>query len=169
MEDLQQVTDYLDRNRLTIVTAESCTAGLAAGALADIPGCGVWFKSGYITYSPDAKNAILGVRYETIKRFNLTSEEVAREMVEGALRISAANVAVSNTGVAGPDSGDGGIPPGTVCFGWGFRRDGQVTLFSETRHFDGDRNAVRQAAAHHALTRIPELHRQLKAGANDSA
>ncbi|MGV3653677.1 MAG: CinA family protein [Noviherbaspirillum sp.] len=165
MADLEQVADYLERQQLTVVTAESCTAGLAAGALADIPGCGTWFKSGYITYSPGAKHAILGVRFETIERFNLTSEEVAREMAEGVLRISDARVAISNTGVAGPGNGDGGIPAGTVCFAWGFRHGGQVMVFSETMHFEGDRNAVRQAAAHHALERIPHWHRQLPQGA----
>lgn len=158
MENLQSVTQFFEQYKLTIVTAESCTAGLLAGSLADLPGCGKWFKSGYITYSPEAKMHILGVKQETIERFNLTSEEVAREMVLGALRISEANVAVANTGVAGPDKGEGGIPAGTVCFAWAFRTHDAPTLFSETRHFEGDRNAVRQAAADYAVARIPALY-----------
>lgn len=148
----------MDAHDLSVVTAESCTAGLIAGSLADLPGCGKWFKSGYVTYSPEAKIHILGVQKSTIERYNLTSEEVAREMVQGVLRLSQANVAVANTGVAGPGSGDGGIPPGTVCFAWAFRLKDDIQLFSETRHFRGDRNAVRQAAAEYAITRIPELH-----------
>lgn len=148
----------MDAHDLSVVTAESCTAGLIAGSLADLPGCGKWFKSGYVTYSPEAKIHILGVQKSTIERYNLTSEEVAREMVQGVLRLSQANVAVANTGVAGPGSGDGGIAPGTVCFAWAFRLKDDIQLFSETRHFRGDRNAVRQAAAEYAITRIPELH-----------
>lgn len=157
MENLQTATDFLDQHNLTVVTAESCTAGLIAGSLADLPGCGKWFKSGYVTYSPEAKMHILRVSKDTIDRFNLTSEEVAREMVQGALQISEANVAVANTGVAGPDSGEGGIPAGTVCFAWAFRMNDTPRIFSETRHFEGDRNAVRQAAAEYAITRIPAL------------
>jgi PncC family amidohydrolase len=158
MEKLQAATEFFDQHDLTIVTAESCTAGLIAGSLADLPGCAKWFKSGYITYSPEAKMHILGVQKETIDRFNLSSEEVAREMVHGALRISEANVAVANTGVAGPDNGEGNIPAGTVCFAWAFRMNDSPRVFSETRHFDGDRNAVRQAAADYAITRIPVLY-----------
>lgn len=158
MENLHTATAFFDQHDLTIVTAESCTAGLIAGSLADLPGCGKWFKSGYVTYSPEAKQRILGVNKKTIEQFNLTSEEVAREMVQGALGISEANVAVATTGVAGPDSGEGGIPAGTVCFGWAFRLGNGIKLYSETRHFDGERNAVRQAAADYAITRIPALH-----------
>ncbi len=159
MENLQSSTEFLDQHQLTIVTAESCTAGLIAGSLADMPGCGKWFKSGYITYSPEAKIHILGVRRETIEHFNLTSEEVAREMVLGALTLSDASIAVANTGVAGPGNGEGDIPAGTVCFAWGFHINGANKLFSETRHFEGDRNTVRQAAAEYAIVKIPALHR----------
>lgn len=158
MENLQQVSDFLDSRNLSIVTAESCTAGLVAGTLADMPGCGKWFACGYVTYSPEAKNRILGVSMETIERFNLTSEEVARGMALGALKISDASIAASNTGVAGPDNGAGNIPVGTVCFGWAFRHKGETQVFSETRRFDGDRNAVRQTAANHAIGRIPALY-----------
>lgn len=158
METLKTATEYFEQHDLTVVTAESCTAGLVAGSLADLPGCGKWFKSGYVTYSPEAKMHILRVKKETIDRFNLTSEEVAREMVQGALQISEANVAVATTGVAGPDKGEGGIPAGTVCFAWGFRMNDTPRIFSEKRHFDGDRNAVRQAAAEYAIARIPSLY-----------
>lgn len=158
MKNLQSATKFLDQHGLSVVTAESCTAGLIAGSLADLPGCEKWFKSGYVTYSPEAKIHILGVQKNTIERFNLSSEEVAREMVQGALRLSQANVAVANTGVAGPGNGEGNIPAGTVCFAWAFRLNKDIRLFSETRYFKGDRNAVRQAAAEYAIARIPELY-----------
>lgn len=164
MESLDRISDYLDENKLRLVTAESCTAGLVAAMLGDMPGCGSWLECGFVTYSPQAKNRLLGVRFETIDKFNLTSEEVAREMAEGALRGSRANVAVSNTGVAGPSSGDGDIPVGTICFAWGFEHYGGIVVFSETRRFDGDRNAVRKAGAEYAIERILYYHGQLLGG-----
>jgi PncC family amidohydrolase len=157
MDPLQEVSDFLDREHLQVVTAESCTAGLIAGALADMPGCGKWFTTGYVTYSPTAKQRLLGVRAQTIERYNLTSEEVAREMANGALRLAEADLAVADTGVAGPGDGEGGIPAGTVCFAWAFRQGQEIHMHSETRHFPGERNAVRQAAAIYALSRIPAL------------
>lgn len=158
MDDLNELADYLHRNELTIVTAESCTAGLIAGRLADMPGCGSWFKLGYVTYSATAKNRVLGVRFETIERYNLTSEQVAREMVEGALHNSGADIAISDTGVAGPGNGDGGIPAGTICFAWGFRKGDETRVVTETRFFEGDRNTIRSAAADYAIARVPQLH-----------
>lgn len=164
MENLQSSTEYLATHDLTVVTAESCTAGLIAGMLADMPGCGQWFKSGYVTYSPEAKSRILGVSQDTIAQFNLTSEQVAREMALGALSISEANIAVANTGVAGPTNGEGDIPAGTVCFAWAFRCNDKTIVTSETRHFDGDRNRVRQSAAEYAISKIPALHQACNAG-----
>jgi nicotinamide-nucleotide amidase len=158
MENLHQIADYLHERDLTIVTAESCTAGLVAAKLADMPGCGTWFKLGYVTYSPTAKNKVLGVRFETIERHNLTSEEVAKEMAEGALRKSGADIAIADTGVAGPGDGDGGIPAGTVCFAWAFRHGDGTSVTCDTRHFGGDRNAVRDAAADYAIGKVRELH-----------
>ena len=160
MDNLQQIADYCIENELMVVTAESCTAGLIAATVGDIPGCGKWLDCGFVTYSVDAKHRALDVAQETVDKFGLTSEEVAREMAEGALQHSGGNVSVSDTGVAGPSSEDD-TPVGTVCFGWGFDQHGTVTVFTETRRFDGDRNAVRQAAAEYAIGRILFYHRQL--------
>jgi PncC family amidohydrolase len=159
--NLESVLRYLEENRLKLVTAESCTAGLIASTLAEAPGSGSWLECAYVTYSVDAKVACLGVRRETIERFNLTSEEVAREMAEGALRASRANVAVADTGLAGPSSGGSDIPVGTVCFAWSFEDRGQVHTFSETRKFNGDRNAVREAATQYAISRIWHYHNEV--------
>jgi nicotinamide mononucleotide (NMN) deamidase PncC len=91
-----------------------------------------------------------------MNRYGLTSEEVAREMSEGALRLEAccADVSVSNTGVA--DGNAGSVPrPGTQCFGWSFKlRSGEIVSVTETKVFEGDRNEVRHAAALYALSRI---------------
>jgi PncC family amidohydrolase len=163
MEDLDDISDYFDQNKLRLVTAESCTAGLIIATLGDMPGCGGWLETGFVTYAPEAKCRLLGVHPETIKKYNLTSEPVAREMVEGALRNSGANVAVANTGIAGPDSEDG-IPVGTLCFAWAFEHHGTTVVFSETQHFDGDRNAIRKAGADYAIRRIVFYHMQLLEG-----
>ena len=104
---LQSVLRYLQDNKLKLVTAESCTAGMIASTLADEPGSGSWLECAFVTYSEEAKMHYIGVKPETIERYNLTSEEVAREMSEGALKTANANVAIADTGVAGPGSGEG--------------------------------------------------------------
>ena len=169
MQGISDLSEYLAERGLRVVTAESCTAGLVAAKLGAIPGCGRWLECSYVTYSPEAKHRILGVRFETIERFNLTSEAVAREMVEGALAITPVNVALANTGVAGPAPGDGGIAPGTVCFAWGFRLKEGIRTITETRHFSGDRNAVREAAAGHAILQIPVLYAALSSTGGSQA
>lgn len=156
-ENLKSVLRYLQEHNLKLVTAESCTAGLIASMLAEAPGSGCWLECAFVTYSPQAKISCLGVRQETIDQYNLTSEEVAREMAEGALRASRANVALADTGLAGP-GGDDSIPVGTVCFAWSFQQGEDAVTFSETRKFDGDRNEVRQRAAEYAINRIWHYH-----------
>jgi PncC family amidohydrolase len=99
---------------------------------------------GYVVYSPESKKRLLNVQQSTIDTFNLTSEEVAREMAAGALHDSTANVAIANTGVAGPATVDG-IEPGTVCLAWGFQYAKRLILFSRTLHLPGDRQAVRRS------------------------
>ena len=163
MENLPRIADYFERCKLRLVTAESCTAGLVVATLGDMPGCGSWLECSFVTYAPEAKCRLLGVNPATIEKYNLTSEAVAREMVYGALRNSHATAAVANTGVAGPASTDG-IPPGTICFAWGFEHEGTTLVFSETRRFEGDRNAVRKAGAEYAIERIVHYHAQLANG-----
>jgi len=102
IEDLEAMVAYLMPNKLYLATAESCTAGLIAAALGSVPGGGKVTESGYVVYSPTAKQRLLGVSLATIDQFGLTSEEVAQEMAKGALEDSEANVAVATTGVAGP-------------------------------------------------------------------
>ena len=156
MQDMDRLADYMKKNRLMLVTAESCTAGLIASRLAEVPGAGKLLECAYVVYSPEAKQRCLGVKAETIEEFNLTSEAVAREMALGAFERSDANLAVSNTGVT--DDTDPRIPAGTQCFAWVFRQeDGSTDVHTETRRFEGDRNQIREAAADFALRRIPEL------------
>jgi nicotinamide-nucleotide amidase len=152
----RQAVSFLTSRSLKLATAESCTAGYIASLISSVPGSGSCLDVGFVTYSPTGKSGFLGVREETMKRYGLTSEEVAREMSEGALNQEAccADVAVSNTGVADAAPGDG-PPPGTQCFAWSYKvRGGEIVTFSETKAFDGERNEVRRAAALYALSRI---------------
>lgn len=159
--------EYLRRHRLVLSTAESCTAGMTMSLLADVEGCGAQIDCGYVVYSPEAKRRILDVQQETIDAFGLTSEEVAREMAAGALRSSGANVAIANTGVAGPDAIDG-IAPGTVCLGWAFQYAKRLWLFSRTLHLPGDRQQVRRVAAEQSIGDVPLLFQRLLAGTADT-
>jgi PncC family amidohydrolase len=118
----EDTVDYLRGRLLILTTAESCTAGKIVTLLSEVEGSGELIESGYVVYSPQAKQRLLHVSPLTIETFNLTSVEVAREMALGALRGSSANVAVATTGILGPDDVDG-IPPGTVCFAWAFQSE----------------------------------------------
>lgn len=161
MEMLQRIVDYLKNNELTLATAESCTAGLVVSELARIPGSGGCLDCGLAVYSAASKNRYLNVSLDTIDRHGLTSEPVALEMAVGALHRNNADMALSNTGLAGPGgSGDDDTPVGTVCFAWAIRCGDKESQYSETRLFDGDRNEVRLAAAHYALEQLPYYHRK---------
>ncbi|SAK92381.1 CinA domain-containing protein [Caballeronia calidae] len=156
MDIPRQAVSFLTSRGLKLATAESCTAGYIASLISSVPGSGACLDVGFVTYSPTGKAGFLGVRKETMEQHGLTSEEVAREMAEGALQQEAccADVAVSNTGVADAAPG-GGPPPGTQCFAWSYRsRDGEIVTFSETKKFEGERNDVRRAAALYALSRV---------------
>ncbi len=166
--NLKSVLDYLDENSLKLVTAESCTAGLIASTLAEVPGSAKWLECAFVTYSANAKTGVLGVRQGTIDCYGLTSEEVAREMAEGALRLTSANVALSDTGVAGPGNAGDDIPPGTVCIAWSFQTGNQSHTFSETRRFSGDRNQVREAASQYAISRVWHYHISVQQQGSDA-
>jgi nicotinamide-nucleotide amidase len=163
MHDAAAVIEYLKRYRLILSTAESCTAGAVISLLAEVEGCGALMDCGYVVYSPESKKRLLNVQQSTIDTFNLSSEEVAREMAAGALHDSTANVAIANTGVAGPATVDG-IEPGTVCLAWGFQYAKRLILFSRTLHLPGDRQAVRRAAAERSIADILYFHQKVLAG-----
>jgi nicotinamide-nucleotide amidase len=131
-----------------LVTAESCTGGWAAEAVTAIAGSSAWFERGFVTYSNAAKEEMLGVRAQTLAHEGAVSEETAREMALGALAHSRATLALAITGIAGPAGGTPAKPVGTVCFAWASRSG---ALRSETRHFSGDREAVRRQSVERAL------------------
>lgn len=159
----QSLVEYLREHELRLTTAESCTAGQIVTLLAEVPGSGSLIESGYVVYSPEAKQRLLGVSPRTIDTFNLTSRQVAEEMALGALHDADANVAVATTGILGPDDMDG-IPAGTVCFAWAFDINGRRALFSRRERFFGSRNQVQRSASEHALMQLRHFHQRALAG-----
>ncbi len=147
-EDLKPLTDLLLQQGLMVATAESCTAGLVAKLLTDQAGSSRWFERGFVTYSDDAKQEMLGVRAEALQEHGAVSEATIIEMVQGALKNSRADVAIAISGIAGPDGGSTDKPVGTVWFAWAGRGWAGV---QQIQVFAGDRAAVRQQAADHAL------------------
>lgn len=145
------VPDLLQAARLRglrIATAESCTGGMVAAALTDIAGSSDVFDRGFVTYSNTAKIDMLGVSAETLAAHGAVSEEIAREMAEGALSHSLADLAVAITGIAGPGGSDF-KPEGRVCFG--LAQKGRAAR-TETIEFGAlGRDKVRLAARNHAL------------------
>ena len=136
------------------VTAESCTGGWIAKCLTDIAGSSDWFDSGMVVYSYEAKQALLGVRPQTLEQHGAVSRETVIEMVSGALVNSGASVAVAVTGIAGPGGGSADKPVGTVWVAWK-RRGGYAR--AQAFQFDGDREAVRLQTVDRALAGVAEL------------
>lgn len=131
-----------------IATAESCTAGMIAAALTEVPGSSAVFERGFVTYSNDAKIEMLGVQNATLDRVGAVSEEVAQEMAEGALSRSKAQIAVSVTGLAGPGGSDF-KPEGRVCFG--LARVGEKTVTKTMEYGAIGRQNVREATKNEAI------------------
>lgn len=144
----QQVAEEALRQRLMLVTAESCTGGWIAKSLTDLPGSSAWFHAGVVTYSYEAKEALLGVNPRTLEATGAVSEETALEMVSGALARFGAGAAVAVTGIAGPSGGTPEKPVGTVWISWKRRGGyGHARMFS----FAGDRDAIRRQSVAAAL------------------
>lgn len=141
---------------LKVVTAESCTGGLIAAALTEIAGSSSAFNRGFITYSNEAKVEMLGVRPETLEQHGAVSQQTAHEMAEGAIARSHADIAVSVTGIAGPDGGSEEKPVGLVWFG--LAQKGAATK-TERHIFEGDRGEVRKSAVSTALKLVAEAAR----------
>lgn len=134
--------------------AESCTAGLAAGKLVNVPDASKVLDVSFITYANEAKIKYLGVEEETIKAHGVVSEEVAREMALGVSCEAGAEVGVGITGIAGPSGGVPGKPVGTVCFGIAIL--GEVYTWRE-EFGDLGRNVVRDASVKFCYDRLVEL------------
>ncbi len=149
------VADLLKQKRIQIATAESCTGGLLAKTLTDIPGSSAYFKTGFVTYSNQAKYERLGVSMEVINLYGAVSENVVEAMARAALRLAKSHVAISISGIAGPDGGSPAKPVGTVCIGMAFQApDRTVQAVTRTFNFPGDREMVRDRSAKMALSML---------------
>ena len=138
----------LARHKIMLVTAESCTGGWIAEAITAVAGSSGWFERGFVSYSNQAKQDMLGVSVDTLGRHGAVSEAVVLEMARGAIQRSRGHISVAVSGVAGPDGGTPDKPVGSVWIGWGQKlghAEAELFLFS------GDRQAVREQTVIRAL------------------
>src|SRR5471030_1691791 len=149
------VGNRLKEKGLWITCAESCTGGWVAKSITDIVGSSAWFDRGFVTYSNASKHQLLGVSDATLNEFGAVSEQTVREMAQGALHAAGANLALSISGIAGPEGGTEAKPVGTVWFGFA---DSEGRIMALKRQFTGDRESVRlQAAVFSLQTALSEF------------
>jgi PncC family amidohydrolase len=149
-----QVIRRAVEGNIRIAAAESCTAGLVADLLAGVPGASKAFWGSFVSYTPEAKVRMLGVDEAALRQYGAVSRETAVSMAQGALERSGADIAVSVTGLAGPDGDGSGVPVGTVWIGAarnGGGTSGDASGDAWVYHFSGSRNEVRRSAALEAL------------------
>lgn len=149
----EQVVRLLKEQNLTVTAAESCTGGLIAGTLVNVPGASDVFGESYVTYSNEAKQRLVGVRAETLEQFGAVSEETAYEMAAGAARAAGADVGLSSTGIAGPGGGTPEKPVGLVYIGCCVRGEVQVRRLN----LHGDREQNRMDTVKAALELAAEM------------
>lgn len=152
-----ELGQLLKQQQRMLATAESCTGGGVAEAITDIAGSSAWFDCGFVTYSNHAKMQLLQVPESTLAAHGAVSDETAAAMCQGAIANSKASVALSTTGIAGPDGAVSGKPVGTVYFGWAI--GDRVT--TQRMQFSGDRQAVREQSVAHALQGLLLLLKQV--------
>src|SRR6516165_432885 len=153
----RSLLDLCRMRKLTIATAESCTGGLVAGALTDIPGSSDVIDRAFVTYSNEAKRVMLGVKATTLAAFGAVSKETATAMAVGALERAGVDLAVAITGIAGPGGATPGKPVGLVHFAVA-ARDGRI-LIRELRFGAIGRTTVRERSVVEALRMLMELAR----------
>jgi len=144
-----QLVNQLSKRRLTVCTAESCTGGLIAKQLTDIAGSSSWFECAFITYSNDAKHSMLSIDENLIESSGAVSQPVVNAMAEGALSKSTAKIAISTSGIAGPDGGTSEKPVGMVWIAWAATN---YETESQCFYFKGNRESIRNQAAEAAIT-----------------
>jgi nicotinamide-nucleotide amidase len=146
-----RVGNALHASHSMLTTAESCTGGWVAKILTDIPGSSSWFDRGFVTYTNQAKQDMLGVGADLLEQHGAVSAPVVEAMARGALQASQARFSLAITGIAGPGGATADKPVGLVWFGWGKETGGEFTLRSERHVFEGNREAVRRQAVQTAL------------------
>jgi nicotinamide-nucleotide amidase len=155
LQDLaRQAGIALAQDELSLATAESCTGGWLSQAITSIAGSSAWYERGFVAYAPSSKHEMLGVSDATLEQYGAVSEQTASEMAAGAIARSYAQVAVSITGIAGPDGGTTEKPVGMVCFAW-IMKEGMA--LTETRYFNGNREEIRRQSVAGALQGVIDL------------
>jgi nicotinamide-nucleotide amidase len=149
----RQVGKALKTRGMQLTTAESCTGGGIAQALTKISGSSAWFDRGFVTYSNTSKEEMLGVSPDTLEQHGAVSEATVREMADGALQYSRAQVALAVSGIAGPTGGTKEKPVGTVWFAWASGR----TVKTACHQLSGDRDAIRAKSVRIALQGVLDL------------
>ncbi|PCJ88973.1 MAG: damage-inducible protein CinA [Thiotrichaceae bacterium] len=149
-----QLGQCMTAKSMTLAAAESCTGGWLAKIITDIPGSSAWFSCSVVSYSNEAKQSLLGVSEDALETFGAVSAETVREMSEGLFLRTQASVAVSISGIAGPDGGSEDKPVGLVWLSWGKHDE---SLFAESFNFEGGREQVRLASVKQALTCLLDL------------
>jgi nicotinamide-nucleotide amidase len=152
-----RVGAHLRDTERRLVTAESCTGGWVGKTLTDVAGSSDWYLGGVVSYSNTLKQSLLGVLPSTLAAHGAVSEATAREMAVGALETFGGQVALSVTGIAGPDGGQPGKPVGTVWFGWAWREGDEIETRVAQDVFAGDREAVRRQSVSRALREVLTL------------
>lgn len=147
-QQVNQLADLALAKHAQLVAAESCTGGGIAQAITELAGSSRWFDRGFVTYSNNAKQTMLGVPPATLLQWGAVSEQTALAMAQGALTHSQGTMSVAVTGIAGPGGGSTEKPVGTVWVGWCQRGE---TATAQLFHFSGDRNSVRQQTIQAAL------------------
>jgi len=142
-----KIARILISQNISVSFAESCTGGLVAATLVNADGISSVFNESYVTYSDEAKRKLLGVREKTLKEFGAVSRETAAEMARGAAMASGADIAISTTGIAGPDGGTEEKPVGLVYIGCWYQGEAIV----KRCYFGGDRQGIRYGAVREAL------------------
>lgn len=155
---IQNIASRLIRLKWQLVTAESCTGGLIASVITEIPGSSLWFERGFVTYSNLSKHQMLGVPQTLLERFGAVSEEVASAMALGALQNSTGDLALAVTGIAGPTGGSIEKPVGTVYLSWVMRNEPPFTL---KKQFSGTREEIRKSVCEEALKGVAALIKDL--------
>ncbi|HEU4838827.1 MAG TPA: CinA family protein [Micavibrio sp.] len=151
---VEELSLLLTQKNMRLATAESCTGGMIAAAMTDRSGSSAVFERGYVTYSNEAKIEELGVKSETIETHGAVSEQTAAEMAKGALKHSHADIALSVTGIAGPNGGTEEKPVGLVYIGLALQNKEPHIV---KNNFDGDRTTIRQATVEKALELLIDI------------
>ncbi len=152
-----KVGHVLLESKRRLVTAESCTAGWIAKAITDIPGSSAWFLGGIVAYDNGIKQTLLGVKPATLEVHGAVSDATVEEMAVGALETLGGDIAVSVSGIAGPDGGQPGKPVGTVWFGWAWRHGQAIHHRTRLKIIEGDRDEVRRRSVSTALNGLLEI------------